>query len=357
MRMRKKLKNAAISKPIRMWIDGKCFNIKKWSDTKNSQSDTTEPEGTQISNETDFIVRDDGKVSVSFELPPYYYGKLTHFPNRNLFFDNLTAISSKLNTSIKVPDTSGTIEKIYVCGDSEAKVKESFDGILSIIAQIRQMAKLTHFIGIPLVSDEIQSNFEIFKSEVLKFENTRGLEESIFQSALKLHLTIDVLVLLSEAEKKEAKKALQEFNDDVLKPLIARNGPIKIHVSGITKFDDEKIDKVNVVFAKAKFVNETDEVNLQKIANALLEHFYEKGFLKTYKDNVVLHMTLINTKYRKKSSYRNSRRRYESLDATKIMEKFKDFEFGTCEFKTLTISEMSSVGEDGFYRSLIRVDV
>lgn len=35
--------------------------------------------------------------------------------------------------------------------------------------------------------------------------------------------------------------------------------------------------KVDVLYANAKIVNETGELSLQKIANELSKHFYEKG--------------------------------------------------------------------------------
>lgn len=48
-------------------------------------------------------------------------------------------------------------------------------------------------------------------------------------------------------------------------------------MAGIDIFDDQTCDKVDVLFARAKIINETDEVNLQRIADSLSEYFYEKG--------------------------------------------------------------------------------
>lgn len=43
------------------------------------------------------------------------------------------------------------------------------------------------------------------------------MEESIFQSGLKLHLTISVFSLFDDTEVEEAKKTLQDCREKVLK--------------------------------------------------------------------------------------------------------------------------------------------
>lgn len=70
------------------------------------------------------------------------------------------------------------------------------------------------------------------------------------------------------------------FIDDVcvctFSPLIENAGPLKIAVSGIQCMN-ENHSKVDVLYANAKIVGENEEINLQKIANDLSDHFYERG--------------------------------------------------------------------------------
>lgn len=40
---------------------------------------------------------------------------------------------------------------------------------------------------------------------------------------------------------------------------------------------NQNFKKVDVLYAKAKIVDEDDDFNLQKIVNELSEHFYERG--------------------------------------------------------------------------------
>jgi activating signal cointegrator complex subunit 1 len=78
------------------------------------------------------------------------------------------------------------------------------------------------------------------------------------------------------------------------------------------------------------------------------------GLVRKYQDNVKLHMTLINTKYRKIPDSPKKKRwgKRQSVDATKIMEKYKDFYFGECDLNSIHLSLIGSVGSDGFYEPI-----
>lgn len=75
-----------------------------------------------------------------------------------------------------------------------------------------------------------------------------------------------------------------------------------------------------------------------------------------YKENVKLHVTLINTKYRKTADDTTIKKKKWPkripFDARKIMEKYKDYHFGECDFDSVHLSLISSKGEDGFYKPL-----
>ncbi|XP_057660454.1 activating signal cointegrator 1 complex subunit 1 [Diorhabda carinulata] len=344
-----RMKTIGIKKPIRMWIDGKCFNIKHFNGKQRQTvsphplTGTSDFENYDMYN-IDFDTLEDGTLYTSFELPQLYYTKL----KCNDFFD-LNLLKNKTKTTISVP-SYGNNRKLIISG-VEDNIRDALIELHSVIGYIRDRSLPLQFTSIPLVNEEIRSNFENFKSEILNDTSLRGVEESIFQSPLKLHLTINILVLLNDREKNEAVLALEEFNENVLKPLKQKNGELKIHVAGIDCMNGN-YKKVDVLYAKAKIYNETEEISLQDIANQLSEHFYQKGLLKQHQEQIKLHMTLMNTKYR------NSKKKWAkrvNFDATKIMEKYKDYEFGKCDFNTVHISNMSSLGEDGFYESLTSV--
>lgn len=117
------------------------------------------------------------------------------------------------------------------------------------------------------------------------------------------------------------------------------------------------LKKTNVLYANAQIINETEEFNLQDVANKISDFFYEKGLVRQYQDKVKLHVTLMNTKYRKSESEPNSPakkkkhwfEKRKTFDASSIMQRYKDFYFGEVAFDSIHLSLISSKGDDGFY--------
>ncbi|RZC38393.1 jmjC domain-containing protein 4, partial [Asbolus verrucosus] len=283
----------ASCKPTKMWIDGKCFEIRRFQ-KKNKKVAT---ESTKTDSCEKYQINTNAEVSAVFITPTFfsilsfrpYYTKLSNFPHLDL-----KLLEDSTNTNISIP-VSGNL---VITGESEEKISEARDEIHSIIGEIRDQYMAMQFVSIPTLSDEIIENFAKFKKDILNGDKIEGMEESIFQSPQKLHLTIVVFALLDDHEKSEATKALQDYKNTILDPLIKKTGPLKIKIFGIDCMS-ENLKKVDVLYAKASIVDENEESNLQKIVNGLSDHFYERGLVRKYQDNVKLHMTLINTKYRK----------------------------------------------------------
>lgn len=87
-----------------------------------------------------------------------------------------------------------------------------------LIETSRSKLEFTHFISIPGNSDEIKGNFKKFKDEVLSNYSTgvRGLKEDIFQKPEKLHLTLIMLVLLDEEDRKKAAETLETCKEQIV---------------------------------------------------------------------------------------------------------------------------------------------
>ncbi|CAH1117508.1 unnamed protein product [Phaedon cochleariae] len=339
-------------KPLRMWIDGRCFNLLK---INGASAETKLRDDENESRSKEVQAEDNGKFSCSFKLPYIYCLALKQ---RDVL--DTVNLSERTNTTIIIPKL-GKDEKMVIRGDTKENVLEALEHMVNAVGQIRSRHAPLQFLSVRCSSEEIQSNFGRFKSEILADEkNIRGMEESIFQRDFKLHLTIDVLVLLDENEKNEAIAALKEYNELIMKPLLQKTGKLRIHLSGIECMN-KNYEKVNVLYAKVKLVDETEDITLQKIANDLSHYFYERGLLKSFSADVKLHCTLVNTKYRKVSSSPKRKRVYkESIDARKIMEKYKDFDFGHCDFEQIHLSLMSSSDEtsgDGYYKSLSSINL
>lgn len=72
--------------------------------------------------------------------------------------------------------------------------------------------------SIPLNIDEIIKNFNSFKSDVIqKFGGVvTGIDEIIFQKPNKLHLTIGMLTLLDEEERKQAVQTFMDCKQHII---------------------------------------------------------------------------------------------------------------------------------------------
>lgn len=103
-----------------------------------------------------------------------------------------------------------------------------------------------------------------------------GVEDSIFISSTKLHLTIVVSALLDDSERSEAIKALEDCKAEVVDPLISETGPLNIQVAGIDSMNSE-LKKVHVLYANAKIVHDSDKEILQTLANGINDFFYNRG--------------------------------------------------------------------------------
>lgn len=62
---------------------------------------------------------------------------------------------------------------------------------------------------------------------------------------------------------------------DFYRHLIAGFGPLKIQLAGLDCMEKNRA-KVNVLYANAKIVDDQN-VNLQSIANSIVDYFYERG--------------------------------------------------------------------------------
>lgn len=71
------------------------------------------------------------------------------------------------------------------------------------------------------------------------------------------------------------------------------------------------------------------------------------GLAKKEDDAVKLHMTVMNVKYLK-SKYS----KIKSFNATHILERFADFEFGSQEVNKVYLASMREKDPDGFYKCI-----
>jgi activating signal cointegrator complex subunit 1 len=211
----------------------------------------------------------------------------------------------------------------------------------------------THFLSIRLQSDEVTSKFMEFKDKIALNLEVYGLHESLLQKPEKFHITL-VMLSLDQAEKtsEAATECLQKFKDEVIDPIL--NGqPLVLHLKGVDIMNKNP-EKAGVVFAKI------ESEKLQEIADKLAHHFAAEGFGELERSSVKLHSTLININFYQLSHFErnaakkwggNVVKRWKPFNATKLLEDFKDFDFGSMEVSEIKISALLPPDETGYYPS------
>lgn len=72
-------------------------------------------------------------------------------------------IENSTGTHISIPKPGATDEEIIITGRSERAVVSARNRINMILLQLRERERPTHFISIPVISNEIKSKFTEFK--------------------------------------------------------------------------------------------------------------------------------------------------------------------------------------------------
>ncbi|KAJ1362107.1 hypothetical protein KIN20_021526 [Parelaphostrongylus tenuis] len=226
---------------------------------------------------------------------------------------------------------------------SAENVQRCLERIELLVAEARKTAPVTHFVAIPFAQPNIVQMFELFKEAVLN--NERIPEESrnpdLFTSPIKLHVTVCVLWLFDDEEKKKAIDIISGCREEIPKLSTA---PFEVEISGVNTWEDDPRN-VKVIFA------EIHCEPLQRFCDLTRKRLVVAGFsptteksLSTIDTSVRMHVTLM------KSTYAD-RQKPKSFDATVILEDYKDYHFGTITAEKMALCSINTLDvETGFYQ-------
>lgn len=262
-------------------------------------------------------------------------------------------LEADTKTSISIPK-QGVEGQIVITGPTKSAVSSALTRVEVLVESFRKKQPFTHFLSFPLNDSNIQEGFLRFKEEVLqKCSQDHGVEESIFQNPLKLHLTIGTVTLLNEMEVRKASEHLQECQNFIRD--ITEGKPLPLEVTGIEYMNDDP-GMVDVLYAKVHVKDRSDK--LQEIAERLEEHFVSAGLMARERDRVKLHGTVMNTLFRKDSSAedsggtgRQNTSEREAFDARNILKEFGAYCFGEFELNSVHLSQRYSSDCTGYYTS------
>ncbi|KII61755.1 Activating signal cointegrator 1 complex subunit 1 [Thelohanellus kitauei] len=168
----------------------------------------------------------------------------------------------------------------------------------------------------------------------------------MFTAPPKLHITLMMLVLLNDDEKRRIAEDVEKMCSS-LQPSL-KNLP-ELTLQGLDIMNDDPTD-VNVLYATVKDPSNS----LQNFSDTLLEKLKPHPFTvdDLNRDSVKIHVTLMKTSADKQRKTRNG------FDATKILEKYQDFYFGKFSPKSIHISaRFNQDHSTGYYACLHEINL
>lgn len=362
--------------PEVVWVEGRCYRFNE-SNCWGFKNEIKEPyvEDTDDGHEKlidlidkhddDYLVTScgEGKFKHLFTLPESFYGFIIGARG-----STIKTLEQETQTKIQLPHTSSSMnnkkkefnnDSIVITGSSRECILSCRRKIDLLVESNRSKLRPTHFISIPLNTNiKIFDKFNEFKKNIINDPKSKqlGIVDDLFVNQNKLHLTIGVMLLINENEKKQAICHLEKCVEEIVKPLLnAKNGPLVFKIQGVDVFRDRRYDlkQTNILFAKV-----LSNKLLQDITNKIYFYFVDKGIMKENKtQGVQLHMTLMKSS-RSNDNKSMHHRKSSSFDATKLIEDYESYEFGEAVFDTLQICDMSSADEgDGTYKNIIEIDL
>lgn len=351
-----------VLKPPLIYIDGRCYRINNPDydsfDTKHSSTDWDEHPNTYGYNECtadepcdgddefEITVMDTGRYKTSFHVPRTFYGPIVGVRGQTR-----KRLEDETRTNIFVPKKMNEHE-IVITGPTRSSVASARRRVSLIVMSYRRKHEATHFISIPMVGRKIKAGFMEFKKQVLETcGQARGIEESIFQSADRLHLTLCTLVLVDKVERDEASRILDQCKRDIIDPVLEHR-PLKLKLAGIEYMNDDPAE-VDVLYARVHF-SQGDNI-LQTLVDNIVDYFAESGLMEKQYDKVKLHLTVMNTLFRdSRGGYEESKgkdkRARQTFNAVPVFEKFRDFVFGEDVVDTIHLSQRLTYSRTGYYQ-------
>ncbi|CAH8594377.1 unnamed protein product [Schistosoma turkestanicum] len=278
--------------------------IEEIPDAEEVYLDENDPETIELNQK--IMVVDNG-YNAAIKVPPLFHKFIIGVQH-----SKRKMLEDEFRCCIDVPNPGSNSSTVSVTGPSRFNVLNACRRILWIVSDARNRCQPTHFICLPVTCPTVKDNFQTFQESILQAaskcssDDFMGVDSSIFHSVSTLHFTLVTLVLADEAEVEKACEALTTFSKSQRGIQLFATGPLKLTIKDLEYMND---DPTSVHVLYAKLAESPDTQRLQTIANELTSLLAEQNLISTgsYRpdNNVKLHMTLLNSKYRQERSNRN----------------------------------------------------
>ncbi|XP_020296338.1 activating signal cointegrator 1 complex subunit 1 isoform X2 [Pseudomyrmex gracilis] len=341
-----------VLEPELIWVNGRCYRFYESSVWKNIN--TSAP---YMEDDNESVVCSEEESDTDIEIVPHNDTQFKHtFYVPKIFYSHiigakgstLKKLESETRATIEIPK-KGKDGNIVIIARDRKTVSSAKNRIDLLIEASKKKINFTHFLSIPLNKKNIIDKFNLFKTDVLKRYDkaTYNIDETLFQTPCKLHLTIGVLKLFDDNDKEHAINALKKCKEDIIDPIIKKSGPITIQLQGVACMNDDPTE-VRVLYAQI-----TPNEKLQEIVDKVSNYFDDIGLKKKEHERVKLHATLMNIFFRD-DYYAKFKKNF---DASEILKMYKDASFGETKLEQIDISERHTAVKDNYYKSLVSIVV
>lgn len=228
-----------------------------------------------------------------------------------------------------------------------------------ILRASKNKKEFTHFFSIPLNSlPNLTQKVQSFIKEVssgnnpepnvttstggkgkvitVKKKNTSSSQAlvppSVCAETNKLHVTLMMLSLNSEQEVKKACRVLNDCREEILE--LVSSSKLKLELKGLECMQNDSKN------ARVVHICVNDEENkLQEVLSLLKRSSIQAGLIEEEPDNQLMHVTIFNTKF--------SSNKLSSFDASSLLEKYGNADFGKYEIHRICLSSRSKTGKIG----------
>lgn len=264
---------------------------------------------------------------------------------------------------IVVPKREDVEDAIWLRGRQKQQIYSAKAQIELLCEREESKLEYTHFLSVPLAQDaKLRQQVDKFREDVV-LQRLPGIDASIFMPSRRMHFTLCMLKLHSHAQVEEMKEALHDFSARLASTADYKK-TLSASMKGLHIMTDDP-SNVGVVFttdrshALQNRMNSTADLIfgiLQARSLVSAQSLMSQRLLSSDGNHaeVKLHATLMNTKYSKVSG-RGETREANNFDASNLMERFGQVDFGTVRMEELQLSCLDEMGDDGYYRSLCAV--
>ncbi|XP_053200238.1 activating signal cointegrator 1 complex subunit 1-like [Panonychus citri] len=301
---------------------------------------------------------DNGNFIYPMAVAPEFYGMIIGYKGQTL---NKLEYATKCRVIIPKRDDSSN-KTITLRSSAKRSILSARSKILAIIEKSRSKFEPNYFISIPIEDDSITQRYLQFKDQVLtevrkeprKYE---GICEEIFQDPGRLHLTICMLLIMDQADEKAQviSKLEKVYHDKILN--IINKKKIIAKISGLAYMNDD-IDAVDVLYGKIE-----PNPDLQSISELIVDQFKDTLFISRERAKVILHLTLLNSKFKLDKAEREGwlrdrkKDKREKFSISELLRKFGDFHFGETQIKSIELSIRHTRTIKGGYKSALTLDL